>query len=278
MGLGLCVGGAGADDEFVAGVLDLVEILHLADMDDLGDVAKLLGDPQADIGRSGDDDGVRMPLVEVGEAVEIGRSGEEAGLVADEDVLAVGQEGEHAGHVVGAGVETVGPLSGAGLDRGIDDGAITRAAAEVAGDPVIDLVAGHRSVGGLVHGEQRHDEAWRAEAALRGVLLDHRLLDRMQRPVGGGQILDRHHLGAVHLPEKLDAGVDRLVDQLAVPHPSERHRAGAAVALAAAFLGAGCAFRVAQIVEQQRRRADVEQLDQPALADETDRRTHQLPR
>ena len=278
IGLDLGIGGAGTDGEFVAVVLDAVEIGHLADMDDARQVAQLLGDPQADIGAAGHDGGVRVKLVELGEAVDAARRGEEAAFVADEDILAVGEEGEHALHVVAAGAEAVVAPAFAGRHRGVDDRPVAGAAAEIAGDPVIDLVARHLAFGRLVHGEQRHDEARRAEAALRGVACDHLLLDRMQRAVRRGEVLDRHHLAAVDLTEKLDAGIDRLVDQPAAAHAAERHRAGAAIALGAAFLGAGGAFGFAQIVEQQRIGIDVGELDQTALADEADRRTHQLPR
>ncbi len=110
--------------------------------DDLGQVAHLLGDPQPDIGRAGDDGRVGMPLVERGEAVDARRRGEEAVLVADEDVVGVGEEGEQAGRVAGVDGEAVPPRLGAGGDRRIDDRPVAGAAAEVAGDPVVDLGRG----------------------------------------------------------------------------------------------------------------------------------------
>ena len=63
-------------------------------------------------------------------------------------------------------------------------------------------------------------------------------LDRMQcRP--RREILDGDELGAVDLAEQQDAGIDGLVDGRAhrCMRP-KRHRAGAAIALGAAFLGA----------------------------------------
>ena len=53
------------------------------------------------------------------------------------------------------------------------------------------------------------------------------------------QVLDREELAAVERGHELDAGVDRAVDQPAALAPRHHHRAGAAVALVAAFLGAG---------------------------------------
>ena len=58
------------------------------------------------------------------------------------------------------------------------------------------------------------------------------------------------HLLAVDLAQELDAGVDRLIDHAAGAQVAQRHRAGAAIALAAAFLGAAGAFLQPQIVEQ----------------------------
>jgi hypothetical protein len=57
-----------------------------------------------------------------------------------------------------------------------------------------------------------------------------------------GEVFHGHDLGAVHLAEQQDAGVDGLVDEAAVLDPSDRHRAGAAIALGAAFLRARAAL------------------------------------
>ena len=65
----------------------------------------------------------------------------------------------------------------------------------------------------------------------------HRLLHRMQHAVPR-QMLDRHHVAEVHRRQQADAGVHRLVDQLAPGAPADQHGAGAAVALGAALLGA----------------------------------------
>ncbi len=178
---GLRVGGAGADDNLVAGVLDGVEAGDLADVDHLWDVAELFGHPQADVGAAGNDGRVGMLQVERGEAVEGGRRGEECLVVADVHILAIGKELEHPGHVAGAGAEAILARLGTGGERGIDDRPIAGAAAEIAGDHVVDLVARHRTIGRLVEREDRHDETRRAEAALRSVVLDHRQLHRMER-------------------------------------------------------------------------------------------------
>ena len=62
----------------------------------------------------------------------------------------------------------------------------------VFGSPVL-----HRALPGL------------ALSALAAVMIDHRALDRVQRPVGRGDPLDRAHRLAVQLRQEQDAGVQR---------------------------------------------------------------------
>ena len=78
-------------------------------------------------------------------------------------------------------------------------------------------------------------------------MIDHRLLDRMQRAVR--EILDRDDLAAVDLAQQQDAGIERLVAHHAVDHAANDHRAGAAIALGAAFLGANGAFLKPQVIQ-----------------------------
>ena len=74
----------------------------------------------------------------------------------------------------------------------LDNGAITRAAAEIAGkrfvdDPVLDALAA------LMKCKHGHHETGRAETALGGIRVDHGLLHRMKSAVGRGEPLDRQH-------------------------------------------------------------------------------------
>ena len=67
---------------------------------------------------------------------------------------------------------------------GVEDRPVAGAAAQVAGELVGELLARRPRAAALVvlvGRPQRHHEARRAEAALRAVALDHRLLHRMQR-------------------------------------------------------------------------------------------------
>ena len=115
--------------------------------------------------------------------------------------------------VVGSrGLDRVGArIGGEALLHRADDRGVAGAAAEIAGERVVDrLLAGQR-VGRAGQGEHRHDEAGRAEAALRAVAVDHRLLHRVQPPVGALEVLDGEQLAAVEGRHELDAGVDGAV-------------------------------------------------------------------
>src|SRR3546814_11188903 len=84
------------------------------------------------------------------------------------------------------------------------------------------------------------DEARRAEAALRAVAVDHRLLHGMQ-PAALRQMLDGDELAAIQSAEKLDAGVHGAVAQPNAFRARHNHGAGAAVAFVDASLGPGYA-------------------------------------
>ena len=68
----------------------------------------------------------------------------------------------------------------------------------------------------MVGGEQAHHDPGCAEAALRGVSIDHRLLQRMQF-AAGGEILDRDEFRALELAQEQNAGVERLIGEPTAP-------------------------------------------------------------
>jgi hypothetical protein len=107
----------------------------------------------------------------------------------------------------------------------------------------------------MIGGEQAHHDPRCAEAALRAVQVDHRLLHRME-DAAIGEILDRDQLRAVELADKQDAGVDRVVTEPAAAKAGEHHRAGAAIALAAPLLRPFGQRLLAQPVEHGRARGD----------------------
>src|SRR5205085_1648054 len=117
---------------------------------------------------------------------------------------------------------------------------------------------------------QRHHEARGAEAALRAVAVDHRLLHRVQA-VAALQVLDGEERLAVERRQEADARVHRLQPQLAGGvEVADDDRAGAAVALGAAFLRAGAAAVLAQPLEHRARRRRVGDLDPLVAVEEAD--------
>jgi hypothetical protein len=133
---------------------------------------------------------------------------------------------------------SLGPASRRRIEDGADDLVVAGAAAEVARQPVAD-----RARSGRVLIEQRlgcHDEARRADAALQ-----RRVFEEASAAAGAahalGDPLDRGR----SRPFGLDAEHQAGVHQLAV----EDDVAGAAVAVVAAFLGAGQAQLIAQHIE-----------------------------
>ncbi|HWY84420.1 MAG TPA: hypothetical protein VNY10_21235, partial [Roseiarcus sp.] len=68
----------------------------------------------------------------------------------------------------------------------------------------------------MVGGEQAHHDTGRAKAALRGVSINHRLLQRMEFATAG-KVLDRDQLGAVELAQEQNTGVEGLVGEPARP-------------------------------------------------------------
>ncbi len=131
--------------------------------------------------------------------------------------------------------------------RGVNNGTIAGAAAEVAGQDIIDELARRLRLG-FVQRKQRHDKARGAEPTLRGVTRDHGALHRMQAPIRRPQAFDRDQSFTVQYGHKLHAGIDRTKVQTVVSQLPQNHRAGATVPFGAAFLRAGSPQLLAQII------------------------------
>ena len=101
-------------------------------------------------------------------------------------------------------------------------------------------------------------------------MFHHRGLDRVQPAVRAAQMLDGDDVAAVAGGEEADAGVHRLIDHRAVVQAPDQHRAGAAVALGAAFLGAGEAPAEAQEIQQRVAGTGLGQLDFGVVQKKTD--------
>jgi hypothetical protein len=161
--------------------------------------------------------------------------------------------------------------SGANRDRRVDDRTVSGAAAQIAGQRLVD--GGSIWPGFGPQGEQGHDETGRTEAALRGVVIDHCLLHRVQRPISGGEVLDGQQLTAVQGREEQDAGVDGLMAAILI---HEYNCTRAAVAFRAAFLGAAQTFRTAQIFQHGHGRVDVTERSRFGSEAEVDRVAHRI--
>src|SRR4029450_9556924 len=131
-------------------------------------------------------------------------------------------------------------LSGRRLD-GAHDLVIAGAPAEIAGKTETDFLFG-RILVLLKQGARRDQEARRTDTALQGRVLDELALQRVEL-VAVRHALDGLDLAAPGVGAEDEAGAN----ELAVEHDA----AGAAVAGAAPFLGAGEAQPVAQDVEQR---------------------------
>ena len=121
---------------------------------------------------------------------------------------------------------------------------------------------------------ERHHDSGRTEAALRAVVIDERLLDRMQRPFAQ-QAFDGQNLTAVERREGADASVDRPIIDASRHRSTDRDRASAAVAFGAALFHAGAALRQAQPIEQRRRWLETCQFVKLVVQQESNRAAHE---
>ncbi len=126
---------------------------------------------------------------------------------------------------------------GRGLRR-LDDRFIAGAAAQIALQCTFDVGVGRFRIG-KPKPVQRGDDARRAEAALRTMIVHHRLLHRAERAIGPVEVFDGYHMGGIERADEADAGIDAFIDQHPVFDPPDQNRAGAAIAFRAAFLGSG---------------------------------------
>ena len=105
----------------------------------------------------------------------------------------------------------------------------------------------------MIGGEQAHDDPRRAETALRGVVIDHCPLQRMQF-AALGKVLDRDEFRSVELAQEQNAGVERLVGERPGLEPRQNDGASAAIPLGAALLRPLRSHFLAQPIENGRTR------------------------
>ena len=164
----------------------VLQLVEAADEDHRRDVAHELGHPEPDIGRAGDDGRLRL-----GFAAPPRNRRPIAGTisrclpVADLDARCrrAAPQAAPSSPCARPPADPSPPCRRSEIAlRGAHDRLIAGAAAEIALQRLLDRRVGRI---GRPHPQpiERHDEARRAEAALRAVEVDHRLLHRMQRAV-----------------------------------------------------------------------------------------------
>jgi len=171
------------------GFADFSQARRPAEPNDAFQIEQLLGDPQTDVRCAGDQCRVGKPRVERGERVEARGRGEEAPLVADEEVPVVGERGQSRPAFVCRRDEAIGRSPVAGRKRRVDDRPIAGAAAEIP-CKLVAQAGWRRRRPRMVGREQAHDDARRAKSALRTVMVDHRLLQGVQSRALGERALE----------------------------------------------------------------------------------------
>ena len=253
--IGLVQAGAGANLQLAVNDGDAFQRGHITQINNVAQVAQLLGHPQANVGGAGQQARLRLCRaqchqfidaawrVEVLAAVLIGA---QAGALQPLQLL-------RQGIAVECDTRQFAHASGR-----IDDGPVAGAAAQIARQAVVDFAArGRLAVFLQIHAPQRHDKAGRAKAALGTVAFDHRLLHRVQGAIGLLQVFHGKQGLAVEGGRELDAGVDGLHLDLAIHQAADDHRASAAIAFRAALLGARAMQVLAQVLQHSLRRGGV---------------------
>ena len=193
----------------------MLQIRDAVQEGDGGEGAELLGDPQADIGRPGDQGGIGIGEVPVRELVAMG--GAEAGgakaggtsrppnPLAKGAVCPLGNpRGYFCQSESRVGFQPSRHRRSLSSHRGADDRRVAGAAAEIAREGGVVVGVGVQMGGG-----HRDDEAGRAKAALAGVMGNHGGLHRVSFAIRAGDTLDRADGQPVQLGQKQDAGVER---------------------------------------------------------------------
>ena len=243
-------GRAGADRQDVSHAVDPRQLIQAGEAQEDRRLAPLLVPLDAQLGAARDDDRAWVPGLE-GDGVLHPRRAEErppAGLDQDRPAGPCGQLVDHPAGRIDA--RQPPRRSGIGRHRGIEDRQVARASAEVAGEA--------RAQGGVVNGgsrtrgrprSRRRTPACRIRTASRG--------DRSS-PAGpgwglrGSQALDGHDVRAVELVERPDARRGGPVADRPGLGDADQDRAGAAIPLGTADLGAAEPPPIAEELDQGR--------------------------
>ena len=281
---GIVQGDRRADAQLAIGFFDALQVLHYPQADHARRILQLLVDPQPDIAVAGHQQriGVFHPQRRQFGQADRGMPGllrERRRPSGMRRQLQLAQRFDQRGFI-----EARQRFSGQGQGR-IDNGPVAGATAQVTGQGAPDCGA-IGVVPLLQQGKQRHDKTGGAETTLGSVMIDQRLLNRVQRSVAL-QSLDREQGLALQHRQQLDAGIDAAPAQtVCLPvlaaariDLGHRHRAGAAIALGAAFLAAAQTPFLAQPLQQGLLGLEAGFEHRLAIEQELQRRRHdQLPR
>ena len=216
-----------------------LQIAHTAQKRHLSQIAKLLGHPQPYIRRPGNQRGIRIGQIPVSEFITVARAESAGGLSAPQTPR--GYFWAKNGCI---GFHPIRHRGGfCGLCRA-DDRRIACAAAQIARQHIIMI----RRTVQMPHRHADH-KARSAKPALRPVMFHHCRLHRVQRAIRCADPFNSAHRAAHQLWQEQDAGVQRAA-AVSVRH---HHRAGAAIALVAPFLGAAKPACFAQPIQQRGR-------------------------
>src|SRR5699024_3896028 len=121
-----------------------------------------------------------------------------------------------------------------------------------------------------IHREQRHDETRSTKPALRAMVIDHRLLRRMQTTIRRLQMFNGQQLTAVENRHEQNTSVDGAIIQAPVAIDStDNHSAGTTVALCAALFRAAQVFIFTQPLQYGLRWINVRQFTQLVVQKES---------
>ena len=271
----LGVGCAGADHDLPAAFTNGIETCRPACMNDLRQMPHLLGNPQPHIGGTGKDHRIGVRRTQCGKRPDRSGRCKEALLRPGKQIIALHGKKSLFG-LLPAFYQRVLRRSAGCFQRGFGNRPVAGAAAQIARQPVIDR-APFGLFTAVMQGKKTHHKARRAEAALRTVQIDHRLLHRMQF-AALGEVVDGNDIATIHLAKHQDAGIDRFIGEPAVSDFPKRHGAGATIALVAAFLGTRLAFGKPQMIEQRRCRIEIRHRCQLAVAQELEPVAHETSR
>ena len=161
----------------------VLQFRHATGVNDGVQITLLLGDPEADIGAAGEQCGARVLLQQGRQLGASGRRKKAApGKFNMQCVVRIEFCERRIVHDIAAGSRQF--VHGI---RGRDNRPVTRAAAQVACQRIVDVATRWRRIV-LVQREQRHDKARRTESALRTMAVHHRLLHRVQSATARGRL------------------------------------------------------------------------------------------